>query len=1033
MAFHGLFVGIDRYASPAISWLSCARRDAVALHALCADTFGAGGSLLVDEAATRQAIKQEFESLARCQPEDVVFIAFSGHGSRTHELVTYDANKNDLSATSISLPLLTEWFSRIPAKRLVCILDCCFSGGMGSKVLQADVLPRDLESTAAVLERLSGEGRLILTASSATEPAWEATKHGHGLLTYHLLHALQGVNEVVRADRIPVYQLLDYVTKRVVDSAAQFGKLQHPALRGQIDGDLVWPIFVAGTNYRIAFPERAKQVATADTASLSAFNFPPALVGAWAQSIPSLNALQLAAINEYGLLDGEHLTISAPTSSGKTMIGELAALKGLLERRRALFLLPLKALVNDKHRHFTGVYGPLGIRTIMATGDASPDIPDLIRGRYDICLLTYEKFGALILGYPHILEQVGTIVVDEVQMLADESRGANLEFILTLLRMKRQLGVEPQVVALSAVIGDTNGLERWLGTRLLRRDERPVPLNEGLLLASGRFRYIDAEGREQLTEPIIRPLYQKGTGQDWIIPLVRRLVTEGKQVIVFRETKGEARGCAKYLSDSLALPRATAALADLPTGDPSSASHDLQKVLSGGVAFHTADLDRDERLVIENHFRATGTPLRVIVATTTLAMGVNTPAEAVVIEGLEHPGPAPYSVAEYKNMVGRAGRLGFSTEGFSYLMAWDATREHHFWKTYVLGKPEDLQSRFVTKDTDPRSLLLRVLVGAQHARIPGVPIDDALDFLQGSFGAFQQMHGNPNWKWDRQQLMQAFRDLERHQLITSNPDGLYHLTDLGRFTGESGVQVESVVRIVDALAGLGAESISDPTLIVAAQLAVELDDVLFPINTRSTQKEPQAWAPELRRQGVPQTVVTALSRSVTNQHQGTLRAKKAVACLLWISGQPMEQMERTLTQFGGAFGGAAGPIRAVSSRTADLLPVAARVAEVLHQDLRLGDRLSRLLVRLEYGTPSTGVSLAAHAGNNLSRGDYQLLLRSGLHAIEAIESAKDETILACVGGDQRKLAVVRAAAKEFRRQQAIADQATVPILPPYEQ
>ncbi|MFX7926572.1 hypothetical protein ABTK22_19715, partial [Acinetobacter baumannii] len=78
--------------------------------------------------------------------------------------------------------------------------------------------------------------------------------------------------------------------------------------------------------------------------------------------------------------------------------------------------------------------------------------------------------------------QVGAIVIDEAQMIADRGRGANLEFILTLIRMRRREGIEPQLIALSAVIGDTNGLEQWLGARLLRRTERPVPLEEGLLL-----------------------------------------------------------------------------------------------------------------------------------------------------------------------------------------------------------------------------------------------------------------------------------------------------------------------------------------------------------------------------------------------------------------------------------------------------------------------------------------------------------------------------------------------------------------------
>ena len=149
------------------------------------------------------------------------------------------------------------------------------------------------------------------------------------------------------------------------------------------------------------------------------------------------------------------------------MIGELAAVKAVVEGKKALFLLPLKALVYDKQRHFSEIYGGYGIRTIDATGETD-NISPLLRGKYDIALLTYEKFAAVILGSPSILDQVSVIVVDEVQMIADRSRGANLEFILTLLKMRRRYGIEPQLIALSAVIGDTNGLERWLDARLLK-------------------------------------------------------------------------------------------------------------------------------------------------------------------------------------------------------------------------------------------------------------------------------------------------------------------------------------------------------------------------------------------------------------------------------------------------------------------------------------------------------------------------------------------------------------------------------------
>ena len=340
----------------------------------------------------------------------------------------------------------------------------------------------------------SGKGRLVLTATTANQEAWEAVRYRHGLLTHHLIQAIQGAEEVVDGGKIAVYRLLEYVTRRVTSDAATIGKVQQPTLRGQLDGDLTWPVFTAGEAYRAAFPGRSAQPVTSDIMSLQAHDFPPELLTAWAGSIPSLNQLQLDAINQFAILQGEHLVVSAPTSSGKTMVGELAALKGVLERRRACFLLPLKALVNDKHRQFTRIYQEFGIRVIRATGEIADDIPALMRGHYDICLLTYEKFASLAITAPHILDQLGTVIVDEVQMIADASRGANLEFVLTLLRMRRQAGIEPQLIALSAVIGDTNGLERWLGARLLRRTERPVPLDEGILMADGRFRYVDAAG-----------------------------------------------------------------------------------------------------------------------------------------------------------------------------------------------------------------------------------------------------------------------------------------------------------------------------------------------------------------------------------------------------------------------------------------------------------------------------------------------------------------------------------------------------------
>jgi helicase len=109
MAFKGLFIGIDRYGSPEINWLTCATGDAKALHALFTDTLGGETMLLTDEQPSVAAIRERFEQLATCNPGDVVVIAFSGHGTETHELVGHDTDPYDLARTTIPLTTLSEW------------------------------------------------------------------------------------------------------------------------------------------------------------------------------------------------------------------------------------------------------------------------------------------------------------------------------------------------------------------------------------------------------------------------------------------------------------------------------------------------------------------------------------------------------------------------------------------------------------------------------------------------------------------------------------------------------------------------------------------------------------------------------------------------------------------------------------------------------------------------------------------------------------------------------------------------------------
>jgi hypothetical protein len=394
-----------------------------------------------------------------------------------------------------------------------------------------------------------------------------------------------------------------------------------------------------------------------------------------------------------------------------------------------------------------------------------------------------------------------------------------------------------------------------------------------------------------------------------------------------------------------------------------------------------------------------------------------------------HPGEQPYSVAEYKNIVGRAGRLGFSARGTSYLLATDPLEVHSAWNRYVTGRPEDLLSRFVAEGTDPRTLILRVLAAARNASVKGVPANDIIGFLEGSFGAFQKRLSAENWAWDRGQLSAALNELAEHRLVEAADGERYHLTELGRFAGEAGVQVESIVRVVEALNALSAADINDPTLIATTQLTAELDELPFPLNRKSTQKEPQTWFNALSQQGICGSLLQTLRRFVGDQHTATLRAKKAAGCLFWVSAMPINQIEMALTQHGGAFDGAAGPVRSVSARTCDLLPAVARVATILHPELDLTERVPRLLVRLELGVVSAAVPLGRHAGARLGRGDYQELVKASLTTPDAMEAVGEEELLTCVGGDPEKAQAVRDAAAAIR-----AEPPTSPAiaLPDYE-
>ncbi|WP_300014446.1 DEAD/DEAH box helicase [Pseudonocardia sp.] len=981
--FRGLFIGIDRYAAP-ITRLSCARADAVALGCLFEDAGGAEVTFLLDADATADGIRTALERIkSDAADDDLVMVTFSGHGTEDHQLVPVDAGP-DLD-NCVGLGELAKHLDEIAASQLIVVLDCCFSGGFGGARVFAPASARSpVEDRGTLVELARGDGRVVLAASGAGEPALETMRFGHGLFSHHLLEALQGFGQFETAERIPLYDLLGHVTTAVVDSARLLGCVQTPSLYGSIDGAPTLPRLSPGPSYARAFPQRVRPPATSEWGSLVPYGIGVDVLDRWKSAMPAgLNELQLHAINEHGLLEGKSLVVVAPTSSGKTMIGELAAVREAGLGGRAVVLLPLRALVNDKYAYLTDLYGD-HLEVVRATGEHSDQVGSIYQGQYDVALLTYEKFLNIVTADPWVLRGISLVVVDEAQNISDSTRGANLELLLTLLRSGHARGGAPQIVALSAVIGGTNGLERWLDASLLRTDTRPVPLRESMIDGTGTATHLMPDGSiAEDPDFVIPDRWVGGQGsKQLVVPLVRRLVGEGKKVIVFRSTKGEAIGTATYLAAALGLPPARSALDALPDRDLSTSSATLRAALNGGVGVHNADLAAEERSIIETLFRDPKSDIAVVVATTTLAMGVNTPAEAVVIAGLTHPaGSGDYSVAEYKNMVGRAGRLGITEAGESYVVATGQPRPSAAWNRYITGDPERVMSHFLDATTDPQTLILRCLV-AMHG---SVRADELIDLLENSFAVWQRMDAGGNG-WDRSALGRDLDALLDADLLDREPDGALTVTELGRFAGESGLEVRSVTRVSSFLRFAPA-ILSVADLVATAQVTVELDGVHLPVAGRA-RAEQARWPMTLHRAGVAGSLVQRL-------HVGggvvVARQKKAAAALLFASAMPMDAIEREITRHlpGRA---ASGPVRAVAGRTRDVLDAVIGICRVRGFGVQDERAVDLLAVRLEIGLPDAIAELAGVVGRNLTRGEYLDLLAAGVVSPDGVMELPEDRL-----------------------------------------
>lgn len=195
------------------------------------------------------------------------------------------------------------------------------------------------------------------------------------------------------------------------------------------------------------------------------------------EGIRDLRPAQEKAIDA-GLLDGKNLLVCTPTASGKTLIAELACLTSILSGKgKAVYIVPLKALANEKFRSFSRRWGGL-CRIAISIGDLDADDPRL--ESKDLIICTAEKLDAVMRHHAGWVSQVACVVVDEIHLLNDPGRGPTLEILITMLRAVARQRQGMQLIGLSATIGNPQELADWLDAGLIVDDWRPVPLYKGV-------------------------------------------------------------------------------------------------------------------------------------------------------------------------------------------------------------------------------------------------------------------------------------------------------------------------------------------------------------------------------------------------------------------------------------------------------------------------------------------------------------------------------------------------------------------------
>ncbi len=697
---------------------------------------------------------------------------------------------------------------------------------------------------------------------------------------------------------------------------------------------------------------------------ISEISLPGNVIGFYMNSgITGLYPPQAATIDA-GLLDGKNIVAAIPTASGKTLLAEFAMLKSILDKNgKALYIVPLRALASEKYDRFCTFESikkndGRGVSAGIATGDY--DSSDEWLGKFDIIVATSEKVDSLLRNRSNWLEELTVVIADEVHLIDSPDRGPTLEIVLAKLM---RINPKMQIIALSATIGNANEIAKWLNAGLVVSDWRPIELKEGVFFGNA----INFTGSQRMVKQVHR---------DSTISLVCDTLAEGGQCLVFESSRKNTEGLALRISteiSSLISHDAKDKLAVLALEIRESSEVDTAKKLAlcigNGSAFHHAGLIAEQRKIIEGGFRS-GT-IKVIVATPTLAAGLNLPARRVIIKGYRRYdanfGLTPIPVLEYKQMAGRAGRPRLDPYGESVLLAKTYDEFEELMQQYVMASAENIWSKLGSEKALRTHILSTIATGFARS------MEELLEFMGATFYSTQQE------SWSLKSVIEKIINFLADKKMIVHKNGLF-ATRLGELVSRLYLDPLSASMILEGMEKIETKGIQY-TELTLLHLVCSTPD-MRPLYLRTNDYE---WLSDMVMEHHAEFVNIPAQFKV-DYEWFLSEVKTACVMLDWINEKKEEDIVKK-------FGIGEGDIRAYSETTLWLVH---SMYELGAFQKRISAPLARELAqRVEYGASPELLDLIQIRG--IGRVRARKLYTAGYRDMEALRKSDPKAVARIIG------------------------------------